>query len=462
MSGHNNNECIYSVLTDIAVSYGAGFLGFKPEITSLLERWNQANQTIEPVADLAAGMNSLTRAVTQSKTVLADWASTSLCDPDPELHIHPFSPEFSPRIHREQAETTDRIATACIPFDHLVFFHLACNNFRPLQENKFADIRRELRSLNDEIGEEFQQNGWKLIPLNAGRNICLDNIPKHYHYLFPWYETWSDVPAESLDILVETMAGQSVDLEKITKDRLMMLQAEIESDTACYGMLIQQSVLAKEIPKAFLASHPLPAKTAKAIEPEPRKPPITSRISAWQHALHNFLDLMKTPQIIGAAVTICLLVVLATVYEGNQPSVHPVGIDFQIYRVTIGSNRGGEKQVARFELQTGESLDADDYFQIHFRLNKKGFVIVLQQSDTGKPQLKFSGSVNANEAVTLPGTSQAFQLDQTTHIENIYLLVSNRKIKNIDTILAKLPDNWAKEPGIFFPGATLQLFQFRH
>lgn len=205
----------------------------------------------EPSGVLRAELKSFGQAVERG---LADLASDKTLDIEAEYF--PFAPfQDDEDWEEEDLELTEEeqalqdIAAACDCFDDAVFLLAAVKDFPFPDEQVRPELIAMLQALVDKIHQPEQIPTCRLIPLNKGRLLRLETIPDHARYLFPWYEEWSDVPADILDVVAEVIAGQ-IPEEYPAMDRIFELRVEIENDPPLYDAILTEAVFVHELADA--------------------------------------------------------------------------------------------------------------------------------------------------------------------------------------------------------------------
>jgi hypothetical protein len=209
------------------------------------------NESPDPSGELHAGLKSLGQAVERALVDLASDKTLGI-----EAEYFPFTPfQDDEDWEEEDLELTEEeqvlhdIAAACDCFDDAVFLLVAVKDFPFPDEQVRPELIAMLQALVDKIHQPEQIPTCRLIPLNKGRLQRLETIPDHARYLFPWYEEWSDVPADILDVVAEVIAGQ-IPEEYPAMDRIFELRVEIENDPPLYEAILTEAVFIHELADA--------------------------------------------------------------------------------------------------------------------------------------------------------------------------------------------------------------------
>jgi hypothetical protein len=155
----------------------------------------------------------------------------------------------------EEEKTRKEIAMAFHHFDQLVFFIEGLTAFAFPEEKTFLELQQEANNLYNESALDPGLPCWRFIPLNGERNVRLRYIPKEARYLFPWYEEWSDVPDDTLEVVIRKLAGEPLDTSRIVLGDFVRFSADIGDDSAFRHYLLQEALTLKmmkaAIPNAY-------------------------------------------------------------------------------------------------------------------------------------------------------------------------------------------------------------------
>ncbi len=123
--------------------------------------------------------------------------------------------------------------------DQLIYLNHALHHFGPITQNH--DLQEKARRLVDYIIEADLPTH-RLIPLNFERRKALSIIPESYHYFFPWYSLWSDLPENALTLIVKRLIGNPTNM---LDDDLRSLWNEIQTDEPLYDQITGQVAATK-------------------------------------------------------------------------------------------------------------------------------------------------------------------------------------------------------------------------
>ncbi len=105
--------------------------------------------------------------------------------------------------------------------------------FSPYAKEVGENLRNAVDKLLMRATVEEAPSGLRLVPLNDWRREKLRTIPADRHFLFPWYELWSELPKDTLDRLAaawgELEAGSGT-VEGIEEGNLAAILGELERD----------------------------------------------------------------------------------------------------------------------------------------------------------------------------------------------------------------------------------------
>jgi len=103
-----------------------------------------------------------------------------------------------------QNESWDISIDTMSTFDELLFLYYAISeNVKEMPPNLFLEIETAYMKLSEwiEKGENF--SALRLVSINKWRQKRLEDIPIENHYLYPWYTDLSELPSDTIDLLIE-------------------------------------------------------------------------------------------------------------------------------------------------------------------------------------------------------------------------------------------------------------------
>lgn len=242
-----------------------------------LEAWGQA---LEPEADLWAGWRVLQQLVQHGVAALS---SATTIDLDPSWSIDSHRSEWEedgPESElSDEEKTREEVSMAYHHLDLLVFFIEGLTAFVFPEEKTFPELQQEANKLYNESTLDPGLPCWRFIPLNGERNVRLRYIPKEARYLFPWYKEWSDVPDDTLEVVIRKLAGEPLDTSRICLGDFVRLTADIEDDSAFRHYLLQEALTLKMMKAAI--PHAYALRWLLGSEKEAGRHP-------WSAAVHAF------------------------------------------------------------------------------------------------------------------------------------------------------------------------------
>ena len=451
-----DNTPLYSRTVDALIRFGWERMQDIPPTKPDDGQWSLDDA--ECADDLEAGLARLECLAVKALAWITDCSVALFHDPDMGRELAEPEPEKLRRLVTEPAAMDDA-GSAFVFLDHLACCVIGLHACGLLERTACGAAAGEVERIYDNIAEQAAWQAWKLIPLNTMRAIRLQGIAEKYHYLFPWYGEWADVPADSLDILAENMAGIGEDGMSAGDSRLVMLQQEVAGDLEFAAALVNHAVVAREISAAFahVGAPEIPVKKkARAAG---------AFIDKWpgRALLHDFFSSLKGQPLAGAAAMACLVFVVVLLTMGRKPeNLVPDLTALRIQGISRLSTRSGGDIFEKFLVKDGGVLHSGDYYRVRFIPDKDGFVYLVQQGSRGRAKLLDWAPVVAGKEIVLPGAGEIFQVDETTGEETIYLLASTQKIPGLAAFLATIKDNTAQALREKFPHARLKTLHFRH
>ena len=173
----------------------------------------------------------------------------------------------------------------------------------------------------------------------------------------------------------------------------------------------------------------------------------------------------------GAAALLLLLVVSAGYVYYQQ--VVPIGIQMAVTGNTRLITRGvpTDERIEKI-VKEGDILFSNDYCRINFELNRNAYVYVVHHDSKGAlhqlypdPAIRDPQKVKGKTNYTIPeGKDKWFQLDDHTGKETIFLLASNKPIKDFNTTIHDIRDLSREEVArkLESKARVLKLLNFEH
>lgn len=196
----------------------------------LEKEWNSLREQSEVEVSLRSGLGSLCKQVEQALAVLR-----------------------GPRTIAIDLDEAWQIKGAIEILDHVVLLSEALEYF-PDSSTFPKEFRDKTGDLLCQVTIDRAPCGLRLIPLNDWRRKILERISVEKRYLFPWYGSWADVPADTLDRLVDewdNLTHGQMGTVGIDQGTLAALLAELNTDQDLLKRIRQEARLAKLIPQAI-------------------------------------------------------------------------------------------------------------------------------------------------------------------------------------------------------------------
>ncbi|QTA90444.1 type III-E CRISPR-associated protein Csx30 [Desulfonema magnum] len=221
-------DFLYSPATDILINWGRAHI-LRPEYLQETEdEWNFLKKKSDTRGLLETGTASLEKDTEDALNFLHGQETLDLYD---DMAI--------------QAQTALEILDNAVMLSEAV-------EFFPDQSDFSEDFTRKADHLLQEITIDCEPPSLRLIPINRWRREVLQDIPAEFQYLFPWYVNWSELPPETLEILIQhwkdiennqlemietdsvTLDGETlyVLLTALTKDHVLLNHIRHQSRTA--------------------------------------------------------------------------------------------------------------------------------------------------------------------------------------------------------------------------------------
>jgi len=110
----------------------------------------------------------------------------------------------------EEMHPAFQVAVSFRNLDNALYFLKGIGKLEEDFPEKFQGFLPEAKEdLSEYLLKDFPSH--RFIPLNNERRDMLSNVNPDDHYLLPWYDEWSEVPAETLDLYVSSMSGEDVE-----------------------------------------------------------------------------------------------------------------------------------------------------------------------------------------------------------------------------------------------------------
>jgi hypothetical protein len=119
------------------------------------------------------------------------------------------------------------IAKAFVTLDKLSFFAVGLGAVCKQQE-EVASLLKEVDSILYKVIEEIFYP--RLIPLNEHRKMMLQYISKDWHYMFPWYTDWNDVPNSTLEVIQRKLMGGGLDTSQLSYGIFAHFVADVDRE----------------------------------------------------------------------------------------------------------------------------------------------------------------------------------------------------------------------------------------
>lgn len=237
----------FPALMNMLVAYGESYIVRSAHSHTWQADWENSVGQDSSVPILSAGIDMLADRLRSMRQEMMDWGCRVW--------------EESVVIERHVAHSSRALFLEKLRLlDDLVFLLIGSKRNPLLQEIRFDPISARLNQLYGDEEAFYRCGSWRFIPFNIERRERLGGIPSKQWYLFPWYKEWSDIPPQSLDLLIESMAGHPVDTDLLSPAQLEQLGMEIEEDPQAAAILAKHVFLARELPVAVAQSYVLPVR----------------------------------------------------------------------------------------------------------------------------------------------------------------------------------------------------------
>jgi hypothetical protein len=121
------------------------------------------------------------------------------------------------------------------------------------------------------------------------------------------------------------------------------------------------------------------------------------------------------------------------------------------------------------EVQEGGVLRSGDTFRVKFKLPAEAYVYLLTLDSMGNLSKLFPKAaprahvkVKNRKFYVVPEKDEWLLLDENTGQETVYILVSQKAIRDIDQKIDQLKEQGIDKVAMILPGVTVQSFSFKH
>lgn len=182
--------------------------------------------------------------------------------------------------------------------------------------------------------------------------------------------------------------------------------------------------------------------------PKPVKEGIADQVIGFFKQFFSF-DWLAQPlpvMVRSGAAALLLILIVSAGYVYYQQAM-PIGITMEVAANTRIVVRGvpTEDRIKKI-VEEGDTLFSNDYCRINFELDKNAYVYVVHHDSKGTlhqlypdPAIDNPQKVKGKTSYTIPeGQDNWFQLDDHTGKETIFLLASNRPIRDFNATIDKV------------------------
>lgn len=117
------------------------------------------------------------------------------------------------------------------------------------------EVRERIHDLMKRATIDRAPSAPRLVPLNDWRRAMLAHVPKHLHFLFPWYADWSELPADIVEKIIECQSGaaddSTLEIFSLPEGELNAFLAELSEDSALANYIRGQIRTARRIQSAI-------------------------------------------------------------------------------------------------------------------------------------------------------------------------------------------------------------------
>jgi len=251
------DEFAFSPFLDLCIRWGRShILRKRSDDLQLLEaEWDQlVKRGVDIGRDLADGLIRLSSRMDNALELLASDATLDLNQDDAAL-ISAFEGWLPEDLEEGgRADSYRRLDEALLTLDALACLAATGDTFPRIADQ--TAFREKIRAMMDDLFFVRPLHTLRFIPINAFRRERLRYFSEDEHYLFPWYEEWSDLPPEALDVLAEDAAGWPKSA-KLPDGVLFMLQEELKDDPALRARIQAQAAQMRLAFNALEEAHAL-------------------------------------------------------------------------------------------------------------------------------------------------------------------------------------------------------------
>jgi hypothetical protein len=146
----------------------------------------------------------------------------------------------------------NRALEAFARLDQLVFFMEAAEKLLPQKDKKLADeLLKNAADAYEQVSAFFFSPDFSALRLTVfqeHRKKALKDIHPDQHYLFPWYDLYSQVDSDALPLIAEHLNSPG-NLPENIKDDIPVFLADIQTDKVLSNYIQEQQLLSREFNK---------------------------------------------------------------------------------------------------------------------------------------------------------------------------------------------------------------------
>jgi hypothetical protein len=201
---------------------------------------------------------------------------------------------------------------------------------------------------------------------------------------------------------------------------------------------------------------------------------IMEQITRFFKDMFSFDWLMQPlPVMVRSGVAALLLILVVSAGYMYYQQVIPIGIQMEVTGNTRVITRGvpTDERIEKI-VKEGDILFSDDYCRINFKLDKDAYVYVLHHDSKGAlhqlypdPAMRDLQKAKGKTTHTIPeGKDNWFQLDDHSGKETIFLLASNKPIRDLNATIIEIGGLGREEVAKKLEGKArvLQVLNFEH
>ncbi|MBU4355435.1 MAG: DUF4384 domain-containing protein, partial [Proteobacteria bacterium] len=194
--------------------------------------------------------------------------------------------------------------------------------------------------------------------------------------------------------------------------------------------------------------------------------PVTVRPREWMTEFMGRLrevisGLLSFPRLVPAAVALGILAVVSLGLYQHLTAPISIQLDL-IGQASDGLLTRGPSEDREIPVPRGGVLRSGDRFQVVFATNKDAYVYIFFQDNTRKITTLFSGKVQGNKRLKLPGEHDWFKLDETKGQEEVIVMAAKSPIVNLDEVVKQLTREGISGLQKAYPQSSFQSFSFKH